>query len=199
VPLALVVLTAALLAAGHTSTPAGGTPQTATADWLDRPLANWNANPRTLPAAPAIAETRDALIARCDIQQPGTTGEARTVAAAGWIPYRHLDRDLAENGIAVVGGLTAADGMCRPDAFNLFVFVDGRFVGTLSPSLMSSRADGAAGAVRLLPDDVITAEFARYTATDPLCCPSSRVAVGFRISRESQPALSPVEIRITRG
>jgi hypothetical protein len=199
VPLARVVFVAALLAANHAAAPLGATAQTAAHHWLDQPIANWNASAPGVPRAPAIAEGRDALIARCDFTTLAATAEARAVAAAGWIPYRHLDRDLSENGVAVVGGLAAADGMCRPDAFNLFVFVDGRFAGTLSPSPMSSRADGAAGAVRLLPDDIITAEFARYTTDDALCCPSSRVTVRFRISRGSPPSLIPVDIRTTRG
>jgi len=52
--------------------------------------------------------------------------------------------------------MTAADGMCRPAHFNVFVFVGGRFAGTLSPQLMTSRLDASIGALR------IAAEFARY-------------------------------------
>ena len=82
--------------------------------------------------------------------------------------------------------------------YNLFVFVGGTFAGVLSPTPMTSRLDGSSGAVRLpLPN--ITAEFARYTTTDPLCCPSSRVTVRYRIDRSAAgPVVAPVEVRTTR-
>ena len=81
---------------------------------------------------------------------------------------------------------------------NLFVFVGGTFAGVLSPATMTSRLDASSGVVRLpLPN--ITAEFARYTATDPLCCPSSRVTVRYRIDRTAAgPVVLPVEIKTTR-
>ncbi len=93
-----------------------------------------------------------------------------------------------------------ADGMCRPATFHVFVFVGGRFAGTLSPEPMTSRLDGSIGAVRIISADLITAEFARYRAQDPLCCPSSRVSVRFRIDRTGPDAVvTPVEMRTTRG
>jgi hypothetical protein len=182
-----------------TAAARAGAPQAAASRWLDEPLVNWNTATPAMPQAPASAEGRDALLARCRITPETAAPGAGALAAAGWIPYRHLDRELTQDGIEVLGGFTAADGMCRPDAFNLFVFVNGRFAGTLSPVVMSSRADGAAGAVRILPGDMITAEFARYTSNDPLCCPSSRVTVSFRVSRGSSPTIAPAEIRTTRG
>jgi hypothetical protein len=89
--------------------------------------------------------------------------------------------------------------MCRPVAYNLFVFVAGRFAGVLSPTHMTSRLDSSAGAVRL-PLPAITADFARYTSTDALCCPSSHVRVSYRIDRTAAgPVVAPAEIRITRS
>ena len=78
------------------------------------------------------------------------------------------------------------------------MFVGGTFAGVLSPTPMTSRLDGSSGAVRLpLPN--ITAEFARYTSADPLCCPSSRVTVRYRIDRSAAgPVVAPVEIRTSR-
>ena len=95
--------------------------------------------------------------------------------------------------------MAGSDGMCRPTQYNVFVFVDGRFAGTLSPVLMDSRFDGSSGAVRLpLPN--VTAEFARYTPNDPMCCPSSRVTVRYRIDRTPSGAVVvPVDVRTTRG
>ena len=46
---------------------------------------------------------------------------------------------------------------------------------------------------------VITAEFSRFASTDPLCCPSSRVTVRYRIDRTAAgPVVVPVEVRNTR-
>ena len=88
--------------------------------------------------------------------------------------------------------------MCRPVTYNLFVFVGGRFAGVLSPTSMASRLDSSSGVVRL-PLPAITAEFARYTGTDALCCPSSRVTVRYRIDRTAAgPVVAPVEVRTTR-
>ena len=55
---------------------------------------------------------------------------------AGWDTY-------------VVAALSGYDGMCRPLGYNVFVFVDGQFAGTISPDVMDSRTDGS-GAVRYL-------------------------------------------------
>jgi hypothetical protein len=178
--------------------PAQTPPAPGTVHWLDRPMSNWNANVTAIPIAPAITEGREALIKRCAVQLP-TTPAARSIAAAGWIPQLHLDRELTQGGVEVLGGFAAADAMCRPVAFNVFVFVDGAFAGTLSPAPMSARVDGAAGPVRILSDGQLTAEFARFLPDDPLCCPSSRVTVSFRITRGRPPAVVPLEVRRTRG
>ena len=45
-------------------------------------------------------------------------------------------------------GMPLLDGMCRPNLYQDFVFVDGKFARTLSPSLMNARSDGASQKVR---------------------------------------------------
>jgi hypothetical protein len=111
---------------------------------------------------------------------------------------RLTDRTGVSDEVEVVGGMRAADGMCRPATYNFFVFVAGRFAGVLSPLPMTSRLDGSAGAVRLrLPQ--LTAEFARYASSDPLCCASSHVTVGYRIDRTpAGPVVLPGEVRNSR-
>jgi hypothetical protein len=90
--------------------------------------------------------------------------------------------------------------MCRPLGYNVFLFVGGRFAGTLSPARMNSRADGVSGAVRFVGEDTISAEFARYTEKDALCCPSSRMTVRYRVERSgAQPIVAPIDIRTTRS
>ena len=73
--------------------------------------------------------------------------------------------------------------MCRPFQFQAFVFVQGRFAGTLSPGLMDSRSDGALSQVFLYDGESLTAEYQRYAPADPLCCPSRTTNVRFAIDR----------------
>jgi hypothetical protein len=166
--------------------------------WLDRPLTAWNTAGSPVPKAPAADETKESIITRCQLTPPRSTAAERAVDAAGWIPFWNFDQQLVREDVEIVGGMSAADGMCRPAAYNVFVFVGGRFAGVLSPTSMTSRLDGSSGTVRL-PMPNITAEFARYTTTDPLCCPSSRVTVRYRIDGPAAgPVVAPVEIRTTR-
>lgn len=173
------------------------------ATWLDRPLAGWNAADVALPAAPPAppdGEPHAALRARCQWTGPRSAEVTGALAGAGWLPYLLFDRELAAGDVEVVGGLSGADGLCQPEAFNAFVFVGGRFAGTLSPEPMTSRRDASAGAIRLIDDRTIAAEFVRYGPDDPPCCPLTRVTVVFRIDRaQPQPVVVPLELRITRS
>ena len=74
---------------------------------------------------------------------PPASGPARAIAAAGWMPFNYFGQPITQDNVEIVGGVTGADGMCRPTQFNVFVFVAGRFAGTLSPALMTSREDGS--------------------------------------------------------
>src|SRR5262245_34134693 len=166
--------------------------------WLDRPLTSWNKAGEALPKPPSVEESKSAVTSRCHLTPSISTPAERAVDAAGWIPFLNFDQQLVQGDVEIVGGMRGADGMCRPEAYNLFVFVGGRFAGVLSPTPMTSRLDGSSGAVRLRPPDV-SAEFARYASNDPLCCPSSRETVLYRIERTGDRAvIVPVEVRTTR-
>lgn len=174
--------------------------QSPPASWLDKPLASWNTAGAPLPTPPPNDDesTRE-VIARCRLTPPATTEAEKALGAAGWIPFLYFDQRLERGGVEIIGGMAASDGMCRPSRYNVFVFVDGRFAGTLSPVLMDSRSDGSSGAVRL-PLPSITAEYSRYKPSDPMCCPSSRVTVRFRIDRTAAGvAVVPIDVRTTRG
>lgn len=167
--------------------------------WLDRPLASWTTAERAVPRVAIEPETRSDIIERCKLPLHRNTSGERALADAGWMPFHMFDRQIVERDVEIVGGLAGVDGMCRPSAFNVFVFVGGRLAGTLSPARMSSRTDGSiGGAIRLAGDD-IAAEFVRYTDADALCCPSGRVTVRYRIDRTaSPPVVVPVSARVTR-
>jgi hypothetical protein len=153
-----------------------------------------------VPIAPAVpgSESREAIITRCKLTPPRSTAAERAIDAAGWIPFWNFDQQLVRDDVEIIGGMRGADGMCLPSTYHLFVFVGGRFAGVLSPAPMTSRLDSSSGAVRMpLPN--ITADFARYTATDALCCPSSHVRVTYRVDRTAAgPVVVPAEITKTR-
>ncbi|MFT3743381.1 MAG: LppP/LprE family lipoprotein [Pyrinomonadaceae bacterium] len=84
--------------------------------------------------------------------------------------------------VTVVNGMAGADGMCRPSLYNTFVFVGGRFAGTLSPTTMESRSDGSLSRATLNSPENITAEFSRYRSSDALCCPSQTSFVTYSVT-----------------
>ena len=173
--------------------------QPSAGSWLDRPLTGWNKPGAPIPSPRNAEEDKAAVIERCGLKGPAATAPEKALDAAGWITFWNFDQQLVRDGIEIVGGMSGADGMCRPADYNLFVFVDGRYAGTLSPEMMVSRSDGTSGAVRM-PLPQLTAEFSRYAPSDPLCCPSSRVTVRYRVDRLPEgPVVVPVDVRTTRG
>ncbi len=180
--------------------------QAGSGSWLDKPVSAWNVAGAALPKPPVRAatdngriESRDELIKRCDLKTDRETPEARAIADAGWVPFLHFDQELKQSDVTILDGMAGADGMCRPLEFHVFVFVAGRFAGTLSPAPMSSRIDGAASVVRLRQAGTLTAEFQRYTSTDALCCPSSRVTVTYTVDRSGKaPVVRATDVRTTR-
>jgi hypothetical protein len=158
------------------------------ASWLDGDLASWNAPGMAVPEA---AKSDVALDPRCtERERPPETDEDKALAAAGWrlfIAYQ------AGWGVTLIPALSSYDGMCRPMGYQYFVFVDGAFAGTIAPQPMDSRTDGAADDLNLWYKDQLTAEFRRYKADDPLCCPSSSTSVQYTIEQTAGgPVLNPV-------
>jgi hypothetical protein len=159
--------------------------------WLDsQPVANWNVAGAALPvAAPSDAPSDSRYVAR--ERAPETPSDAALVAA-GW---RLFTSYQAGWGVTVALGATGYDGMGRPLQYQAFVFVDGQFAGTLSPELMDSRMDGALDDVTLAGPDALVAEFRRYTASDPLCCPSGGATVQYAVQRTAQgPVVAPLQV-----
>ena len=157
-----------------------------------------------MPSARSLPVATRATLERCKVTAPaatpnqGSTQAVPSLSRAGWRPYLHQDRALVHQGIEIIGGLTDMTQGCEPVSFNLFVFVDGRFAGTLAPAPMTTARDGVIGAVRIVDDTALTAEFARYTANDSECCPSSRVKVTYRIDRGQAPVVTPVSSQALR-
>jgi hypothetical protein len=148
--------------------------------WLDQTsLSNWNSSSRI---------TRIERISRAELRR--CANEVRT-------PSLEADSLLINNGWTLLGDPTEVNGdtvvvsvaggfdaNCRPLKFQTFVFVGSRLAGTLSPTLMDSRTDGVLTDVDLTSATTLTAEYARYRANDPLCCPWRKQEVDFVIRQE---------------
>jgi len=164
-----------------------GYSQVRVASWLDHSKPDsWNKPNSPLPAAPSVREYIDA---RCrESARPPELPEDKRLRDQGWDligPYQGGWQ------IVVIRGTASYDGMCRPLRYQGFVFVRGVFAGTLSPQAMDSRADGALVQVSLQSSGRLTAEYVRYSATDPLCCPSRTTSLVFDIATDG-PVLRPL-------
>jgi hypothetical protein len=158
------------------------------ASWLDGNMTSWNVPGMTIPAAPVIEGNPDPRCA--ERERPADTAEDAALMAQGWRLFSAYQRGW---GVTLISGLAAYDGMCRPLGYQAFVFVDGVFAGTIAPAPMDSRTDGALSDVNLWFQDRLGAEFVRYTADDPLCCPSSTTSVQYAIAATvGGPVLNPV-------
>ena len=163
------------------------------AAWLDAEVpARSHARAPGVPPAPRVDGNDDP---RCrETERPAETAEDRQVTAKGWRLYHEYQGGW---NVKVIWALSSYDGMCRPWGYQAFVFVSGVFAGTLSPDAMNSRTDAALSSVQLAPPrvagDLLIATFQRYADSDPLCCPSRRTLVRYRIDRvQGAPVLVPV-------
>lgn len=145
--------------------------------WLDRPLnRNWNNGDGMVPSAPRTFAPIDARC-RASVRTPESLAD-RAVTRAGWSLF---GPSQSYGTVTVVMAMAGVDGQCRPNNYNAFVFVANRFAGTLSPTAVDSRTDGAFGRIQLFNQTSLSAEFSRYTSTDPLCCPSQTSTVNYSI------------------
>lgn len=157
------------------------------ASWLDASQSeSWNQPGMSMPFAPQGRKNPDP---RCRqlVRSPEST-EGEQLRAHGWDLVGPYSQGWQ---IRVMAGAADYDGMCRPRQYQEFVFVRGIFAGTLSPQPMDSRTDGALGRVVIESDHRLKAEYARYAAADPLCCPSRTTSVVFDIEHEP-PVIRPV-------
>lgn len=148
--------------------------------WLDAATPkNWNGG-SAIPSAPKRPPSADLNPrGRCGAQiRLAQTPEDAAVNKAGWTlwgPYQRFDAT------SVVLGMQSVDGMCRPMEYQAFVFVNARFAGTIAPHAMDARTDGSFEIVRLFAANEISADFARYHASDPLCCPYATTTVDYQL------------------
>jgi len=178
---------ALVIVAGVVCHAAIGRAQTTRASWLDHTKpAPWNTAGAPIPLAPKLEGTVDP---RCrDAARPAQLDEDKRVRERGWELVGAFQGGWQ---VLVIRGTAGYDGMCRPRRYQDFVFVRGQFAGTLSPTVMESRTDGALDRVFVQSASRVIAEYARYAPTDALCCPSRRTSLSFDIANDP-PVLRPV-------
>jgi heat shock protein HslJ len=154
--------------------------------WLDRPPTNWNKQSSGFPSLPNPVPATNLDRCRESVREPDSLAE-KALVRRGWKLF-----GASQNyGITqLVMAASGFDGMCRPVGYQAFVYVEGRYAGTLSPVLMDSRTDGALIEARLLDPKRISAEFARYSADDPLCCPTKTSSASYAIRNDEVPDLT---------
>lgn len=145
--------------------------------WLDRAKpASWNTPGLPIPSP---SRKQEAVDPRCRTSaRPAELEPDRRLQAKGWDLFGEYEGGWQT---IVIRATANYDGMCRPLQYQVFVFVQGVFAGTLSPKPMDSRTDGALSSVNLQSNGRITAEYLRYAATDALCCSSRTTGVEFEI------------------
>lgn len=147
--------------------------------WLDGNT-NWNQAGASIPQAPEPEGGSNLSNCEQSIRQ-ATLPEDDLVKAAGWMLTGAAQ---TYNGTTVVTGMADADGMCRPLSYQVFVFTDGKFSGTLSPTPMDSRTDGSVFNVNLYREGYIGASFNRYAPEDPLCCASRESRIFYQVQTQ---------------
>jgi hypothetical protein len=171
---------AELLMVGFVGLALAARPAYADGAWLDDASVTWNNPGMAMPSPPPW---RGFVDPRCtDQTRSPETDEDQVVQGAGWTLVGSYESGW---GVKVVRGLVGYDGMCRPMEYQAFVFVDGTLAGTLSPTPMDSRRDGALqdSHVDHFDTEEIVATFVRYTGVEPFCCPSARSTVTYKIDR----------------
>lgn len=151
--------------------------------WIDaKVLLPWNVPGGSVPRAPLVPAESLATGRCADLARRPAGAEDQAVVAAGWTPVGPLQLFSGVAVVSAASAASAADDLCRPLRYQVFVFVDGQFVGTLAPVPADARTDGFITRVSLVSRDRIVAEIARYGPDDPLCCPSrtSTVTYAFR-------------------
>lgn len=147
--------------------------------WLDA-TTQWNTPGASIPQAPVVEGGSNLANCPQSGRQAVLLEDAR-VEAAGWT----LTGAAQIYGkTTIVTGMANADGMCRPLDYQVFVFTDGQFTGTLSPIPMDSRTDGSLIDATLYREGYIGASFNRYAPEDALCCASRSSSLVYQVEEQ---------------
>ena len=139
--------------------------------WLDGPVSNWNQPRMAIPRAPKPEQEAAGT-------RPPVTAEERALEHLGWHP---MGPAIHHGRLALVRASVEGGDLHFMQHYNWFAFSDGRFIGTLAPGPMTSSTDGAIGEPYEVTNTGFKAAYARYTPTDPFCCPSRVSELSFQV------------------
>jgi LppP/LprE lipoprotein len=172
---------------------ASAQPLSSKQSWLDRKLVNWNKPSSELSRLPSPSAATNLDRCQKSFRSPASDSE-KALAGLGWKLFGKVQTAGKTNIVMATSGF---DGMCRPMGYQHFVYVEGRYTGTLSPTMMDSRTDGSLITARLVNPTKISAEFSRYTPSDALCCPLRTSFVTYQIQPGKIPNLMATSV-VTR-
>jgi hypothetical protein len=154
--------------------------------WLDSDV-NWNRRGASIPLAPVQDGNN---LSNCQhTVRSAVLPEDKLAEAAGWTL---TDAAQIYGATTLITGMADADGMCRPLDYQVFVFTDGGFSGTLSPIPMDSRTDGSLFNLNLYREGMMDASFNRYQSGDAQCCASRESRLFYQVETQNgSPVLVP--------
>jgi hypothetical protein len=149
--------------------------------WLDDNT-NWNEAAMAIPQAPVQDGN---MFEGCEhVIRPAALPEDERVQAAGWT-LTNSARVFGDT--TVITAMASAGGQCRPFDYQVFVFTDGEFSGTLSPVMMDARTDGSLVDFSLYREGFMDATFNRYKPDDAQCCASSESRLFYEVDTSTTP------------
>lgn len=156
-------------------------------NWLEEKN-NWNQVNASIPKPPNMEGGNNLEYCNHTVRQ-GVLPEDRLIEKAGWVL---TDAAHIYGKTTIITGMVDADGMCRPLNYQVFVFSEGKFIGTLSPIPMDSRTDGSLINFNLYRDGYIDASFNRYSPEDALCCATGKSRLFYQVEKQNNyPLLVP--------
>ncbi len=172
------------------SAPVAGSHRLLTGGWLDRPLTTWNHPHGRPPAPPDIPDVAAPAVCNGQLRRPVTAAE-QALVKQGWKLFGAVQMFDATQ---VVMATTGFDDRCRPLGYQVFVYSEGRYAGTLAPTAMNAWTDGALVDVKLVSPTSLIAEFHRYAPGDRACCPSRTATVTYELSLDDAPVIKATDV-----
>ncbi len=125
------------------------------------------------PTPPVNSIDSQAMDCAADAADPRSPEDALVVANGRRFLTGQALRMGSGGAFYVVEAALGFDGSCRPDPYQIYVYYDGKQVGTLSPRAMSPRTTGAILSFSAKDQQHVEIQIARYRPDDPTCCPSN--------------------------
>lgn len=162
-------------------------------DWLEKdPITNWNKAGENIPKAPKTDGLLPTSKSCRSLVRAANIDLDQRITSANWALFGSLQ---VFGKTTIIAGLAGFDSMCRPLGYQAFVFVNGRFAGTVSPIAMNARTDGSFKHIYLMQEDKILVEFDRYGLEDLPGTPSHTSYVTFLIKKTKKgPIIVPDNI-----